>query len=646
MCDGFQLLYIRIVAQGQNGNPGPPGRAGSPGPKGDIGDTGRAGNAGASGPPGPPGTSGTKGETGAQGAQGGQGQQGVQGATGDRGMPGHPGPSGVAGERGLRGMQGDTGQPGKPGNIGPAGEPGTPGSPGAQGPRGDAGPQGPPGKSGPPGIAGRMGDKGPQGQAGPTGLAGAAGLVGAPGPIGPAGSAGERGQRGETGLAGADGAPGPRGLYGPRGAEGGKGDKGELGEKGMKGHRGLSGLPGLSGAAGPPGDIGAPGHEGGAGKPGDQGPRGLPGRDGIPGPAGHSGPPGPRGATGNDGKPGTPGQIGPAGPPGPPGEGIGYDVAALTAMLSSRGGTSKGPADDALGDDPLGLFGDGGISVEARRELVRTAYEQLKVQFERFKKPDGQKQSPAKTCRDLAVAHPQLPSGEYWIDPNEGDERDAILVYCDMRRQASCVLPKPQRTGHIAGNNAASGTGDEQWLGEMPGGMRLTYKADSNQLGFLQILSGHAEQNVTYHCKNSVAYYDEARRTHRYGLKLLAWNDAELTAKGPQRLRYEALADGCSVSVEGGRRCGKLLLSPLSWIIRLFCFTCRLALPFGRKPFSVTRRTKRPDCHSSILAFEIWTRSNRSSGWKLVPFVITRKPRNRAVIAVEIMTMIMMPLIV
>lgn len=33
----------------------------------------------------------------------------------------------------------------------------------------------------------------------------------------------------------------------------------------------------------------------------------------------------------------------------------------------------------------------------------------------------------------------------------------------------------------------------------------------------------------------------------RRSLKLLTWNDNELTPKGPQRLRYEASEDGCQV---------------------------------------------------------------------------------------------------
>lgn len=77
----------------------------------------------------------------------------------------------------------------------------------------------------------------------------------------------------------------------------------------------------------------------------------------------------------------------------------------------------------------------------------------------------------------------------------------------------------------------------------------MTYKADSNQIGFLQILSTHASQNVTYHCKNSVAYYDEQKNSHRLALKLLAWNDAELTARGSKRLKYDVLEDGCRVCV-------------------------------------------------------------------------------------------------
>lgn len=52
---------------------------------------------------------------------------------------------------------------------------------------------------------------------------------------------------------------------------------------------------------------------------------------------------------------------------------------------------------------------------------------------------------------------------------------------------------------------------------------------------------------MTYHCKNTVGYYDVERRTYRKGLKLLAWNDVEILPRGSHRLRYEAIVDECKV---------------------------------------------------------------------------------------------------
>lgn len=60
---------------------------------------------------------------------------------------------------------------------------------------------------------------------------------------------------------------------------------------------------------------------------------------------------------------------------------------------------------------------------------------------------------------------------------------------------------------------------------------------------------GHGVQNITFHCKNTAAFFNEARNSYRNGLKLLSWNDAELTPKGPHRLRYDAIEDGCKVSL-------------------------------------------------------------------------------------------------
>lgn len=144
-------------------------------------------------------------------------------------------------------------------------------------------------------------------------------------------------------------------------------------------------------------------------------------------------------------------------------------------------------------------------------------------------KPNGQKNSPAKTCRDLFVAYPDYQSGEYWIDPNDGDIRDAILVHCDKETKATCIIPKPDKTPEISVHDKQE---ESNWLSEMSNGIRITYKSDSNQIGFLQLLSASAKQNITYHCRKTVAYYDVARRTYKKGIKLLAFNDVEITPRG------------------------------------------------------------------------------------------------------------------
>lgn len=76
-------------------------------------------------------------------------------------------------------------------------------------------------------------------------------------------------------------------------------------------------------------------------------------------------------------------------------------------------GQSKGP-DPLQGDDselPARLFGQE-ITDEERRNLITKAYEQLKVSYRKFLRPEGTKASPAKTCRDLSYTHPDLPSGK------------------------------------------------------------------------------------------------------------------------------------------------------------------------------------------------------------------------------------------
>ena len=71
---------------------------------------------------------------------------------------------------------------------------------------------------------------------------------------------------------------------------------------------------------------------------------------------------------------------------------------------------SQGP-DPLSSDEPARVFGDD-LTPEKQRQLVIHAYKKLKDSFEEFNRPNGDQNNPAKTCRDLNVAHPDLPSGE------------------------------------------------------------------------------------------------------------------------------------------------------------------------------------------------------------------------------------------
>ena len=77
---------------------------------------------------------------------------------------------------------------------------------------------------------------------------------------------------------------------------------------------------------------------------------------------------------------------------------------------------------------------------------------------------------------------------------------------------------------------------------------QFTYKADRNQLSFLQLLSSSAYQKLTYHCKNSIAVADARKRTYRNALKILTISDAELNARGNSKYRYTVEEDGCKVN--------------------------------------------------------------------------------------------------
>uniref|UniRef100_A0A8C1UKB2 Collagen, type XI, alpha 1a n=1 Tax=Cyprinus carpio TaxID=7962 RepID=A0A8C1UKB2_CYPCA len=549
----FQCCHFQgqLGPQGPIGYPGPRGVKGADGVRGLKGGKGEKGEDGF---PGFKGDMGLKGDRGELGLPGPRGEDGPEGPKGRAGPNGESGPLGPAGEKGKLGVPGLPGYTGRQGPKGVAGKPGPRGQRGPTGPRGARGARGPTGKPGPKGTSGNDGPPGPPGERGPQGPQGPVGFSGPKGPPGPPGKdglPGHPGQRGETGFQGKTGPPGPGGVVGPQGPTGETGPVGERGHPGPPGPPGEQGLPGAGGKEGAKvsevhvymtfsqteymegkykqkiidclvinslakfqtfligklynvttktksAQQGHPGLIGLIGPPGEQGEkgdRGLPGPQGTAGSKGDSGPAGQKGDTGS------------AGPPGPPAHGV-YTHFLILSLNN------------------------------------------LKQDIERMKYPMGTQNNPARSCKDLQLAHPEFPDGEYYIDPNQGCSGDSFKVYCNFTAGGeTCIFPDKKSNGVRISSWPKEVPGS--WFSEFKRGKILSYvDAEGNsinmvQMTFLKLLTASARQNLTYSCHQSVAWHDATTDSYDRALRFLGSNDEEMSYDNNPFIK--ALSDGCGM---------------------------------------------------------------------------------------------------
>uniref|UniRef100_A0A8C5QC49 Fibrillar collagen NC1 domain-containing protein n=1 Tax=Leptobrachium leishanense TaxID=445787 RepID=A0A8C5QC49_9ANUR len=333
------------------------------------------------------------------------------------------------------------------------------------------------------------------------------GAVGAPGKTGSVGPQGQAGKQGPEGLRGIPGAVGPPGLPGL---------KGDTGYKGEKGH------PGLIGLIGP------------AGEQGEKGDRGLPGPHGTGGQ---------KGETGISGVTGPIGPGGPAGVPvstcftciGPPGE----VIQPLPFQMPKKNKRSI-DASQFMSDEPAGDYTDG-------MEEIYGSLNAIKKDIELMRTPLGTKEHPARTCQDLRLCHPEIPDGEYWIDPNQGCTRDSFKVFCNFTSGETCIFPnKDIEKVRTSAEKMHHGC----WYSKFRSGRKFSY-VDSEgipvgvvQLTFLRLLSVSARQNFTYHCHRSVAWHLASTNTHQKALHFMGSNEEDLSFHNSPYIK--ALRDGCA----------------------------------------------------------------------------------------------------
>jgi hypothetical protein len=113
---------------------------------------------------------------------------------------------------------------------------------------------------------------------------------------------------------------------------------------------------------------------------------------------------------------------------------------------------------------------------------------ELAQQIDGFTKPDGSKEFPAKSCKDLKMSFPDVKDGVYWMDPNSANSVDAFQVECKFSGSTTetCIKASDPVLSE-------SDDGSLTWH-------NFDYPASSVQLQLLRIDHVNAKQNFTLQC--------------------------------------------------------------------------------------------------------------------------------------------------
>lgn len=168
-------------------------------------------------------------------------------------------------------------------------------------------------------------------------------------------------------------------------------------------------------------------------------------------------------------------------------------------------------------------------------------------------KPNGTKDFPARTCYDLKAYYPELKSDYYWIDPNRGCKDDAIRVHCnftineeDEEKTITCVMPsKVMSVEKKAWNKEILSRSADKYFNEHHDLGELEYLADSTQLKYLGLLSSHARQNITIHCREQAVWFNRGTDGYENAMKFMGMNDQIFEKSKMERFSPKALSDDC-----------------------------------------------------------------------------------------------------
>lgn len=97
---------------------------------------------------------------------------------------------------------------------------------------------------------------------------------------------------------------------------------------------------------------------------------------------------------------------------------------------------------------------------------------------------------------------------------------------------------------------------------------QMKYSFEPSQLVFLRILSDRARQNITYHCRKSVAWYDKETDDYSHSIKIMGDNGIEFHASSSNKFRPTIIKDDCHVSTIRPLLFGWLA----GWLVRCYVY--------------------------------------------------------------------------
>ena len=79
--------------------------------------------------------------------------------------------------------------------------------------------------------------------------------------------------------------------------------------------------------------------------------------------------------------------------------------------------------------------------------------------------------------------------------------------------------------------------------------LQMIYTFDPSQMTFLRLLSDRARQNITYHCRNSAAWFNKENSDYTHSIKIMGDNGIELHASSSNKFKPTIIRDDCHVSM-------------------------------------------------------------------------------------------------